>query len=89
MTSSKRFIPKNKPKSWVVFIISILVALLVAVPIVFAGAYFHIESFEHIGNTLLILCILLFIPSWLVFPAGALKGKYRNLVARDWGEQLW
>lgn len=89
MTSTKPFIPKDKPKSWVVFTISTLAALLIAAPIAVAGIYLQLKPLESFGIILIVLCMLISIPSWLVFMTGILKGKYRNLGEQNWGEQPW
>lgn len=85
----KPFIPKDKPKSWVVGISSSLVGLLLAGPIMFLGSYLELSFIAAIGMAIFIICWVAFIVTWFVFAIGLFKGKYRNMQEREWGEQIW
>jgi len=47
--STKPFLPRDKPKSWIVFIICGLAGLLIAGPLMFSGIMFEIEALEFLG----------------------------------------
>jgi len=85
----KPFIPRDKPKSWVVFIISVLIAVLVAGPIAIAGIKLELSILESIGYLLFIGSWLVGIVSWFVFSGNTAKGKYKNMRAEKWADQKW
>jgi len=89
MQWEESFIPKDKPKSWVIFNVSGLIGLLVAVPIFVLGACLESEIVENIGTRLLLLCLIVGIPAWLIFAAGMVSGKYRSIKTRKWRQQIW
>jgi hypothetical protein len=83
------FVPRNKPKSWVLGILSGLIGLLAASPIMFIGAYFEFKFIKSFGMGLFFICWFTFAFSWLIFVIGLLGGKYRNIQEQEWGKQLW
>lgn len=87
--TKEQFIPRDKPKSWVLGILSVLVGLLVVSPIIFIGAYFNFKFIQYISMGLFVLFWLTFAISWLVFGIGLFGGKYRNLQKQEWSKQLW
>ena len=87
--NNKPFIPKDKPKSWVILILFGLCGLLIAGPIMFLGAYFKIAFIKEIGSFLFTLCWISAVASWFVFIVGMLTGKYRNIKEQEWNKQLW
>ncbi len=87
--NEKSFIPRDKPKSWVLGILAGLIALVVASPIMFLGAYFKYSIIKNLGITLFVACWGTFAISWLIFFIGMLGGKYKNIQEQDWSEQLW
>lgn len=91
MSAQKKqpFIPRDKPKSWVLGVLSGLVGLIVAGPMMFAGGYFDLGLVKGIGITMFVICWLTFATSWLVFVVRMLKGKYRDIQDREWCDQLW
>ncbi len=89
MKENKVFIPRDKPKSFVIGILSCLVGLFVAGPILIAGKYYEINLIEIIGQFMFISCWVLFATSWLIFIFGLTNGKYKNLEEKEWSEQLW
>jgi len=86
---SEPFIPRDKPKSWVIFISACLVGLLVFAPVAFLGVALEIQFLRYIGMAGLVACWTAAVLSWIVFRLGTASGKYRNLSARDWKEQVW
>jgi hypothetical protein len=81
------FIPRDKPKSFVIFVSAGLVALLVCGPIAFLGAYFEFEPLRYLGFIGAFSCAAAMFVSWPVFMFGLLTGKYRELPQREWTER--
>ena len=88
MSESAPFIPKDKPKSWVVGILAGLVGLAVGF-VAFTAAWTGISWLKSIAVFLFALCWLVAATSWFVFIFGLLTGRYRNMQPREWSEQLW
>lgn len=88
-SNSKPFIPRNKPKSWVVFILACLMSLLVGGPLAILGAWLAVSTIKAIGIALLAGSLAIGIISWLVFMAGTVSGKYKNIQEATWKEQVW
>ena len=86
---ARPFIPRDKPKSWVIFICAGLIGLLGFGPIAFLGAAYEITAAYYLGISGFALCWAVGALTWFVFMAGLLTGKYRNLPARSWSEQVW
>ncbi len=85
----KSFIPQNKPKSWVVGVVAILIALLLASPIAVIGAVYKIEIIKSIGTVIFLACWGVAAIMWFVFIFGLLTGKYRNIELKEWSQQSW
>ena len=86
---SRPFIPRDKPKSWVIFICAVLVALLGFGPMGFLGGVFDVRPLYYLGVSGFVACWVVGVIAWFVFAAGLATGKYRNLPARSWNEQVW
>ncbi len=87
--TKKPFIPKDKPKSWVMLIMAILVALLIAAPILVVSAIFDVAFLYAIGR-------LIFVGAWAIgavmvciFLFGVITGKYGDVREAPWSEQVW
>ena len=85
----KPFIPSDKPKSWVVLLIAILVGLLIGGPILFVSVIYDLSFLRAIG-------MIIFVGAWTtgvvmacVFVLGVLRGKYGDIRDRPWSEQVW
>jgi hypothetical protein len=85
----KPFIPRDKPKSFILAIIAGLTGLLVAGPLMFAEYFWGLKMLAYIGK-------LLFVFSWtvgmvmgIVFASGLITGRYRNIEEKDWTHQIW
>ena len=89
INTKRPFIPRDKPRSWVIGVLSGLIGLLVAGPIMANGAYFEFSFVKDTGITVFIICWLGFAISWLIFAFGMVTGKYRDIHAQDWNKQLW
>ncbi len=88
MSEPKPFIPKDKPKSWVIFILAGLIGLAVGL-VGFAAAWAGISWLKGAAIFIFVLCWLVSAATWLVFIFGLLTGRYKNIQPREWGEQLW
>jgi hypothetical protein len=85
----KPFIPRNKPKSWVIFNLAGLCALLIVAPMMFASVYLKWKFLQFIGMALFICCWATGVAMWFVFFFGMITGKYKAIEERDWHDQLW
>jgi len=89
METKKPFIPRDKPKSWVIFIICCLSGILVGGPLAFVGAWSETAFVKGIGFALFAISWGVGMMAWLVFALGLVRGKYRNIKEADWNEQVW
>ena len=87
--NKKPFIPRDKPKSWVIAILSILIGLLIAAPILFVGHKFGITFLKLIGHILFIFSWATGMVSMIIFFIGNLQGKYETVEERVWKDQVW
>lgn len=88
-TKVKPFIPRDKPRSWVVFILSVLTGLLLASPMMFIGRYLYLELISSVGEFIFSVCWTTGFIFLSVFIFSMLSGKYRNITEQDWGKQRW
>ena len=86
---SRPFIPQDKPKSWVIFVLAVLIGLLVFGPIGFLGAYFEVTELYLLAAFGFMSCWLVAAVTLIVFFAKLISGKYRNLPPRPWSDQVW
>jgi hypothetical protein len=87
--TKRSFIPRDKPKSWVLGILALLAGLFVAVPIVLAGHYLHLGFIKGLGTFLFAFCAITFFCMWVIGLVKALTGRYRRIEERDWKDQTW
>ena len=87
--SKKPFIPQNKPKSWVIGVLSVLSAVLFAGPLVIAGVYYSLPKLESVGRAMFWLSWAIGVASWLIFMGKLVGGKYRGMQEKSWKEQIW
>lgn len=87
-TRNRHFIPKDKPRFWVVFVLAGLLGLLFGL-VAFAAEWANLGWAAG-------PCKAAFFVAWLVaafsgvgFAAGLLSGKYKSLSERPWKEQVW
>ena len=86
---SRPFIPRDKPKSWVIFICGVLIALLGFGPVAMFGGALEIGPLYYLGVAGFVACWVAATVAWLVFIVGLIAGKYRKLPPRPWSEQVW
>lgn len=87
--SKKPFLPRNKPRSWVILTICALVAVLIAGPVALLGGAFEVGFFVTAGKFLFWTCWLIGVAMGAVFLSGLLTGRYKNISDRDWQDQIW
>jgi hypothetical protein len=87
--NKKPFIPKDKPKSWVIFTLACLSGLLVAGPILIGGNILKIKAISTIGMALFILCWSVAAIVWVIYITHFLAGHYKQIEERDWKDQIW
>jgi hypothetical protein len=87
-TLSSSLIPQNKPRSWVVFILSVFAGLCSG-GIAFLGAWLHFEWLFALGRVLFVLCVACGFVFWFVMITGMVSGRYKNLTAKPWRNQVW
>ena len=82
-------IPRNKPKSVVIFFLVLLFSICVAAPIAWAGVYLELGSMKSFGIFLSFMGILAALICLSVYFAGVFSGKYKNIQDQEWNKQLW
>ena len=89
MSEKKAFIPTNKPKSFVVAHLAVLVGLFVAAPVIVVGSFYDIGALATLGNVLFFFCWLLGFTMGFKYYFGFLSGKYSDMKDQDWKNQPW
>ena len=85
----KPFIPRDKPKSWVIGVLAGLSGLLIAGPILLVASYFRWRLLYYLGAFIFVICWLTFAVMWFVGLAQRLGEKYRQISEKDWRDQVW
>jgi len=86
--SKRPFIPPDKPRSWVIMIISNLMGLA-AGALGFIASWLDVPLLLEVSRFLLIACVVIGLLAGVVFVTGALTGRYKGLEARAWQDQVW
>jgi tellurite resistance protein TehA-like permease len=86
---AKPFIPRDKPKSWVVFNSAGLSGLFVAAPLIVTGSALSLPWLSAVGYILFVSCALVGFLMWFVFVGGMLRGKYKSISEKSWRDQVW
>ena len=87
--SKKPFLPRDKPKSWIVFIICGLAGVLIAGPLAIAGILADIQAIKSIGTMLFWCCWIVAAAMWFVYISRSILGHYKSIEDRDWRQQVW
>ena len=85
----KPFIPRDKPKSWIIFICAGLIGLLVAGPIAIGGSILEIRLLGMIGVFLFFLCWAAMAVMFVVGFISKIFGHWKDLQEKDWKDQVW
>jgi hypothetical protein len=81
----EQFIPRDRPKSWVLMVSTDLLGLLV-----FAPFALLVDRWLHwIGLAGCIVCWGISAAMWFVYRVGSGSGRYVSLQPRPWKEQVW
>jgi len=88
MSESKPFIPRNKPRSWVIFICACLLGLGFGL-LGLAFALFGLKSVAFLPIALFVVSWFIGGIFWLVFISGLISGRYINIQHKQWSEQVW
>ena len=83
------FIPRDKPKSWIIAICAGLLALLGFGPLLFISAYFEVRWLLTLASIGFSACVLAVFAMWAIFIPRLLAGHYRRIEQRSWADQLW
>lgn len=84
--TKKQFIPRDKPKSWVLASICILIALFIAAPMIFFGGHYLIVNLGKFLFSVLAIAAMFF---GVFLNVNVISGKYKQLKSQDWKDQLW
>ena len=83
------FIPRDKPKSWVIGVCAGLCALLIFGPILGLAIFYESVWLRYVGMFGFFSCWCAFAASAIISISQLSSGRYENLVARDWKDQIW
>jgi len=86
--ADRPFIPANYPKSFVLFVLAGLGGLA-AGGLTFLGFWIGSVLLENLGRLLFFGCWAAAAAMFVVFLPRAWSGRYRNLPAKPWREQVW
>jgi hypothetical protein len=87
--SKRPFIPRDKPKSWVIGILAGLCGFFIASPIVLVGHFLAIEILKSFGTILFFTFIIIMMVMLMIFFVDMVSGHHRNIKNRDWKDQVW
>lgn len=82
------FIPSNKPRFWIVFVLACLTGLGFGL-LGFLAAWLELKLIYQVSITLFFVSWTVAATSWLGFAVGLISGRYRNIEHRRWKEQVW
>lgn len=86
---SQPFIPRDKPKSWVLFVCAGLSALLVFAPIIGLGILVEAHWVRLLGIVGFVMCWYVMAVAGVIAAVGSFSGRYRDLSTKDWKDQIW
>jgi len=85
----KPFIPRDEPKSWIVFDLAVLTGFLVAGPAMASAYFLGPVWLEMLGKSLFLISWLTAAVMFCTYVARKFAGRYAELQERDWREQVW
>jgi len=88
MGAKQPFLPRDKPRSWVVGVCAGLIGMAVGL-VGFFFAWLGIKPVQAVAVFLFAICWLTFAASWLFFVLRLISGRYRNLQPKEWQQQIW
>ena len=87
--SRKSFVPLDKPKSWVVFMLAFLGGVFVGGPILMLASIFEFPILHSLASLVLLSAWATAAVMGCVFAIGMVTGKYIEIQERPWSEQVW
>ncbi len=84
----KSFIPRDKPKSWVVFVVSALLGLAFGLS-AFAAAAYDLPIVKAIFIAGFVACWAVVAVAGVTCGIGMATGRYADLQERPWQDQVW
>ena len=88
MSEGRPFIPRDKPKFFVLGALAGFIGLASGV-VAFASASFGFSLLKALSTIVFIACCAVFFVSWFGCLFGYLSGRYARLTAKPWREQVW
>ena len=88
MARKEPFIPPDKPRFWVVFILAGLTGLGVGI-LAFISDWAGLVQLGNVLKVAFAICWVVAAFCWCGFAAGLVMGRYRQLKSLPWKEQVW
>jgi hypothetical protein len=88
MKDTQSFIPRDKPRFWVLGVLAALSGLFFGL-VAFISSAMNLPMLKNIFVVPFMACWLVFAISWLGFLFGLLTGRYHQMEPRPWSEQVW
>jgi hypothetical protein len=88
MKETRYFIPRDKPKLWVIGILAGLCGFGSGL-LAFGATWFGLPLAKVLFTAMFFVCWATFVVSWIGFVFGLVCGRYRRLTERPWPEQVW
>ena len=94
MIEKRQFIPRNKPKWWVIMMFSLCVVMISILTSVLLSYFFAISPFlarllVFLTMVIVFLSLPIYIVSFIAYVVRRVQGKYRHLVSKPWNDQVW
>ena len=87
-TAKRPFIPRDKPKSFVIFTLAGLAGLGVGL-LAFAFAWFGFQPGYLAATGLFVVCWVVGALFLLLFAIQSIAGGYKDIQPKSWREQKW
>jgi CHASE2 domain-containing sensor protein len=88
MSDSRPFIPRNKPRFWVIGVLAGLAGLGFGV-LAFCAAWLGVSILKACFMAAFIACWAIFVVAWFGCLSGFISGRYRGLSDKPWRDQVW
>jgi hypothetical protein len=88
MSSKRPFLPTDKPKFWITFVLAGLTGLAAGL-VAFVSSLAGLELVSNVFKVVFVICWAIGAFSCIGLFAGTLTGKYQNLTDQRWKDQLW
>jgi len=88
MSKTQPFIPRDKPKFWVICVLAGLCGLGAGL-LAFGASWLQLTVLSWFFMAIFFVCWSTFVISWIGFISGLLSGRYRGITEKPWREQVW